>query len=485
MSLLTERYSDKITGVISCYDRIVITGTIPRLCYAQGMTDYLNIHQIRIFDYTQFAEPLREEIRSNAERLAQENGMEIEFIRSKGSFRKEDRIKAILKERGDHPGLVHIFSAMEPCTSYEPWHDKNSGRTFLRYKDAKCLHYYFYFLDPEFGLCYLRVPTWAPFRLQFYCNGHNWLANQLDQHNIAHTRMDNTFASIADFHKAQTLSDQFPVERLHQILDRLAVEYCPVIAHFADGYHWSLMQVEYATDLIFRRQEDLAPLYETLVRTAIHHRACPHLTGVHHAVKPENVATFLGRKLDGRFQDELGNDFHTRLEGKRIKHHMGPVAIKMYDKQGLVLRIETTVNDVTFFKHHRKVEQRDGTSTVKWAPMQKTIYSIPPLRQIMEASNRRYLEFISELVDPTAGVRNVDKIAEPVQKNNRNYPGFNLFDQKDRELFIAVVRGEFCISGLQNSTLRRTLTGRTSSQISRLLKRLRLHGLIKKNRTNL
>jgi hypothetical protein len=75
----------------------------------------------------------------------------------------------VLKERGEQPGLVWIFSALEPCTTYRPWHGKGSGRTYLRFDDGKCLHYYFYFLDEELGLCYVRVPTWCPFRLQFYC----------------------------------------------------------------------------------------------------------------------------------------------------------------------------------------------------------------------------------------------------------------------------------------------------------------------------
>src|SRR6516225_9714997 len=185
MPSLLERYSNLIDGVFSCFDRVVIMGTLAGLNYPDGMSRYLFTHNIRIFDYPKFAEPFRDELRANAERLAQENGFAIEFIRSKGAFRKEDRIHAILAERGEHPGLVHIFSAMEQCGSYEPWHDKRTGKTFLRYKDAKCLHYYFYFVDAQLGLCYLRVPTWAPFRLQFYCNGHNWLANRLKEAGIA------------------------------------------------------------------------------------------------------------------------------------------------------------------------------------------------------------------------------------------------------------------------------------------------------------
>ena len=81
MTLLTERYRDKIEGVLSCYDRIVITDTLPQLCYAQGMTGYMYQNRIRIFDYARFAEPFREQLRHNAERLAKEKGIEIEHVR--------------------------------------------------------------------------------------------------------------------------------------------------------------------------------------------------------------------------------------------------------------------------------------------------------------------------------------------------------------------------------------------------------------------
>jgi len=468
MTPLTERYAAQIAGVISCYDRLVLMGTLPGVCYAEGMATYLRGQGIRLFDYPRFAEPLREEIRQNAERLAQEHGLEIEFVRSAKAFRKEERIRAILAQRGDHPGLVHIFAAMEPCGAFAPWHDKASGKTTLRYKDGKCLHYYFYVLDEEFGLCYLRVPTWAPFRLQFYCNGHNWLAGQLRQAGIAVEQMDNTFRLIGDSAQAQALADAFPVERLHLTLDRLVACYCPVAAQFGVTYHWSLMQVEYATDLIFHRQNDLRPLYDTLVRTAIH------------AVKPADVATFLGRKLTGNYTDELGNDFHTRVEGACLKHHMGPVALKLYDKQALVLRIETTVNDVSFFRHHRRVEHRDGTTEMKLAPMRRTLYSLAPLREVLLAANRRYLAFLSDLSDPNAGVAQIEQVAEPIRQDERSYRGFNLFSAADLALFQALARGEWQISGLRNSSLRRVLPHYSAPQLSRLLKRLHVHGLIKK-----
>lgn len=464
---LVERYSEQIVGVLSCFDRVVITGTLPEICHAQAMSLHLRSKGLRIFDYTQFAEPLREEIRRHAESLAAESGLAIEYIQRK-NFRKEDRIQEILRTRGDHPGLVHIFSAMEPCSSFKPWHNKQTGQTYLRPSDAKCLHYYFYFVRADLGLCYLRVPTWAPFRLQFYYNGHNQLASQLRKAGIGFHLLDNAFVAIEDFEQAQRLSDGLRADVLHRTLDEVARWLCPVATRFKGGYHWSLMQLEYATDIVFRSAADLKPLYEVMVRTAIH------------AVKPDHVATFLGRKLDEHSCAEVGNDFHTRIEGTRIKHHLGRNSIKMYDKLGRVLRIETTSNDVTSFKHHRRVEHRDGTWTMKNAQVRKTIYSLPDLQNLMRAANRRYLEFLSALEDPTDGIKNLEKLSRSTHDGQRTHRGFNLFNDEDRAIFEAIIRGEFDISGFQNRHLQDIMPGKSAGQISRILKRLRTHGLVKK-----
>jgi hypothetical protein len=318
------------------------------------------------------------------------------------------------------------------------------------------------------GLCYLRVPTWAPFRLQFYFNGHYALASKLDRHKIPYALLDNAFVEIENFEIAQRLADSLRIDVLHKRLNQYAQLYCPVIRHFLSGYHWSLMQVEFATDIVFKRQEDLQPLYEELARVAVL------------VVKADNIATFLGRKLDSRYQDEMGNDFQTRIEGTRIRHHMGRVSIKMYDKHGLVLRIETTVNDVSFFKHYRKVEHRDGTSEMKYAPVKKTIYSLPALRELLQAANHRYLAFVSTLDDPRVNTKNLDKISRPSRENYRSYRGFNLFYGDDLSLFEAITQGEFNISGFTNKMVRSLLKNKNGSQISRMLKRLRTHGIIKK-----
>jgi len=467
MEIITQKYRDNISGVLGCFDRIVITGTLPQICYSQGMTSFLYSKGIRIFDYAKFAEPYKEQIRTNAEQIAKEEGIEIEFVR-KSSIRKEDLIQKKMKERGVHTGLVHILSAMESCPSYKPWHDKSSGKTYLKGTQGKCLHYYFYFMDKHLGLGYVRVPTWCPFKLQFYFNGHNILANELDREGISYTMIDNAFDSISDFDRAQEISDNIDIKKIHERLYKIAKKYCPVYSDFGQVYHWSIMQVEYATDIVFKKQEHLQSIYSDLVTTAIH------------TVTPVNIITFFGKKLDAKYQGEVGNNYNVRIQGSRIKHVMGKSSIKMYDKFSKILRIETTTNDVTFFRHYREVEHRDGSRTKQIAPLKKNIYSLNALTDLFKASNRRYIEFISAIENKDAGRKRLEKISKSKKDNGRNYKGFNFFDTFDLSILLSVLKGQFNISGFRNSDIRRILPALNSGQISRLFKRLYKHGLIKK-----
>jgi hypothetical protein len=358
---------------------------------------------------------------------------------------------------------------MEGCPSYHPWHDKTTGKTYLKPASGKCLTYYFYFIDEQLGLCYVRVPTWCPFRLQFYCNGHNWLAHQLNKCGIACQLVDNAFVQIADYARANQLANELDVEFLHQRLDEFARQYCPIVTDLNLSYHWSLMQAEYATDLVFKRQDTLQAFYPSLLETLTH------------AVKPADIATFLGRKLNGNYQGEMGNRFNKRWLGTRLKHQMGPVSLKLYDKFHFILRIETTVNNVSFFKHYRKVQHRNGTSTTRWAPMKKTIHSLPALREALFAANQRYLKFIASMATPHVGVEKLHKLAETKTENQHRHKGFNLFSEEDTDLFRSLFQGEFFISGFTNRQLRsQYLPHKSAGQVTRLLKRLRVHGVIKK-----
>ena len=109
--------------------------SLPGVCYAKGMTAFLWARQIRIFDYPRFAEPLRDRLRERAAELAAAAGITIEHI-ANSHIRKEEVVAKVLAGRGDHPGLVHVISAMEACPTYKPWHSKETQTATSSQRDT-------------------------------------------------------------------------------------------------------------------------------------------------------------------------------------------------------------------------------------------------------------------------------------------------------------------------------------------------------------
>jgi hypothetical protein len=395
-------------------------------------------------------------------------GLEIEHV-SKSHIRKEELVQQVLTKRGDAPGLVHVISAMEACPSYRPWHDKATGKTYLRGDTGKCLHYYFYFIDEELGLCYLRVPTWAPFSLQFYCNGHSALAQSLKREGIDFAQGDNCFLRIDNLPRAQALADALSPDVLHKGLDIYAQWLCPVLQVFGQSYHWSIRQIEYSTDLMFKSAEVLVPLYDCLSRQSVL------------AADARKVASFLGKKITPVVAQEIGSRLATRIEGRCIKHSMGAASVKAYDKFSRVLRIETTVNYVSFFKHHRKVEHRDGHSTRELAGLKKSIYSLIDLREILLGCNQRYLAFLGSLDDTSAGQRDLQRLSQTrVHAGEQGVKGLNFFNPVEQRLLQTLQHGEFNIHGWRRSDLIAQGVPLPASALSRQLAHLRALGMIKK-----
>jgi len=467
MTSLLQRYSDRIVGTLSCFDRLIIWGTLVRVSHPGGLVNRLKELDVSLREFSDFALRLRDELATRITEVAAAAGVQIEYLASSKSVRKEARIQAVLAERGTHPGLVHIFAVKEPARVFEVRQGK--GAPYLIARRGTCKQFYLYFIDPQFGLCHLRISTWLPFWVQFYCNGHGYVARALAREGIDFTLQDNAFTACADWARAQTLADAFPVKELHQALDGWLDDYCPGARRLApDGYHWSITQAEYATDLVFCSPEAWRTLYGELRRHAIH------------TVQATDVANFVQHRLPQDLSEaEVSSNMRLVLEGTRVRHPWNrDLALKLYDKYGVILRLETTTSDVSFFRHHREVVHRDGTSTLKLAPLVRSIYSLPLLGKCLGACNRRYLAFLSALDDQTTGLEAVERLAEPVQEKARSYRGFKLFARWDLELFLGIARGEWCIRGFRNADVRKALPHFKSTRISDVLRRLRKHQLI-------
>ena len=152
----------------------------------------------------------------------------------------------------------------------------------------------------------------------------------------------------------------------------------------------------------------------------------------------------------------------------------------MYDKCGIVPRIETTANDVSFFKHRRKVEHRNGPATRELASVRKSIYSLIDPREILLGCNRRYLAHLSALDDCSAGVRALGRLTKPRQAGERKVKGIDVFEPGDAALLHALQNPRADIAGIRRADLLPDLGMFSPSRLSRHPRRLRDLGAIER-----
>jgi hypothetical protein len=464
---IEARYSGELEGTLACLDRMILYGTLTGLCHAGAVAGELNRAGLSMFDIPVLAKPLQEDIRERAAALAAEHGAAIEFLPNWRTD-KEGRAKELLEKRGGRLGLVCILSAMESCQTFEARKGRGGqGRPWIKVTPGRCLHYYFYFNDADLGLIHLRVPTWIPMRLQFHLNGHVWLGRRLQQQGIDCTLEDNALVSCADWGKAQEQSAEVPMAWLEKRLQSYIAMCCPHAARFG-GYYLTLAQVELSLDLVFKTEATATELCATLTRQALL------------VSRSGEVARFFGHEFSK--EAEATSELKTVAEGVlRIRHVLGRQSLKLYNK-GRVLRIEATTHDVSFFKHYREVVKRDGTREHKRAPLKASLYSLGTLFGLMEATCRRYLRWLDRLEDPNIGRHRLDEITRPKRdENNRSWRGFNFFAPEDGRALLALLDGVGQIAGWTNKRLRTAMGGgKTSGQISRILRRLREHHLIRR-----
>jgi hypothetical protein len=477
LSRFVTKFTGLIVAVLSCFDRVLFKGHLPISDgpALEGFVDH--VLKIRRCDFMAFAEQQSEALVDNAKRLAEEAGVEYRFLQ--GSHRKEKLVDEILRQRSDLvEGLVVVFCCMECCPSFKLAHGKDRPRLVSARRQQRVL--YFYFLDPQLGLIHIRLQTWFPFTVQVYVNGHSWLAQEMLKRRLGFNIQDNAFTALEDSEAAQELAESFADLNGRKILDRLARQVNPLMfERWFRGlsYYWVVDQAEYATDLIFTGREALAGLYPRL----LDHAAV--------TFSAKDILTFLGRRFHPRFDGEVLTSCQKgRWPGARVKHRVKSNWLKMYDKFGWVLRIETVINDPREFRV-RRLRVRDGRRQMMWCPMNKGVVNLYRYREVALAANRRYLDALAVVDDPAPAYRQMEELTEPVVVSGRSHAGFNPASPEDVRLFRAVLAGENLLHGFRNADIRVALYGdteddeerrRRSHAVGRMLKRLHVRGLIVK-----
>ena len=347
MEPFISKHAQAIIGTLSGFDRLVFRGTLRFLAHCAGMSSYLWTMGVLLKDFATFAQDVTERLKEASQALARRIGRPILYLASSNT-NKERIARKMAAADGIKDGLICILTVVEPCRSFEVVRDRASQELRLQPRLRKCLFLYHYQIHPVFGFMHARIRTWFPFAIQISLNGRSWLARSLDDAGLGYVQRDNCFTWLEDPEQAQRLMDEQVQAAWPKLLNSIARDLNPLheemFRSWPIEYYWSTYQSEWATDILFRDTGSLARLYPKLV----HHGLTTFLS--------PDVMRFLGRHIPAsgnippRLEAEVTSDMKRRPEGVRIKHRLGENAIKMYDKQGSVLRVETTINDVADFK---------------------------------------------------------------------------------------------------------------------------------------
>lgn len=476
MSAFLKKFTASIVATLCCFDRVIFKGYLPF-----GDDAHLNAYvdgvlHIRRKDFIPMLKEHSETLVGHAKALAERAGRPYEYCQ--GKFRKETFIQNIIRRDDVSDGLVAVLCCQETCRTVKLRYGDRRPYLQFAYRPQRVLYYYN--IDPEFGLMHVRIQTWFPYTVQVYVNGHDWLACQMNKKRIGFCQRDNTFTQLDDPQKAQRLADQFSRLPWVRQLNRWARQVNPILRQKwlrGSNYYWTTPQVEYSTDVIFGSRSKLAALYGRLLDHAV----------VNFGAK--DILTFLGRKLHGNFQGEVLTDCKKKREpGARIKHRMKDNWLKMYDKFGQILRVETVINNPREFRV-RRLRERNGHRRMVWCPMNKGVANFYQFERVARAANERYLEALSVVDDPAPSYQRVERLAERKVVAQRSYAGFNPASNHDVRLFQAVLAGDHLLNGFRNQDIRRhfgndpkdrRLRRRQATRISRLLKRLHVRSLIAK-----
>jgi len=485
---LMELYQNKIMGAISGLDRIRFRGTLRLLANQNGLRSFMGYTNILLKDFSGWVEHLTGMIRKSCEVRAAELGIETRYLRS-SRISKEELARSIASEKGIKEGPICMFSVVEPCISPMVKGNKASKKLELVMANRKCVWLYHYFDHPEFGFGHVRIQSWLPFNVFVCINGRHWLERQLQKSGIGYTKDGNCFPWIKNVEAAQTIMDKQLKTDWPKMLNRLAFDSCPALSQVLlplhPEYYWSADATEWATDVMFKSTGALDALYPSLI---------------HHAMRVSDslsVMKYLGKRNincsgfgHGRTPKEVISDYRKRYEGVRVKHWVNHNSVKMYNKSGSILRIETTINNSREFKVFRHPDD-DKSRPASWQKMRKGVSDLHRRCQVSDKCNERYADALASAQVEEKLKEVVSPACNKVRKKGKSYRGLNPWQEEDYKLLTFLAKGEHAVNGFRNKDLRRWLYAgseamskqeqkRYSGRTTRRIKLLRVHGLVKK-----
>lgn len=463
MLTVKEILSDKTTLDIECVDRVYLNGFIKYLQMPGGLVNFIRQQKKLPIPSPKVLGEMTAHFREDVERFAAEQGLEIV------AFEKDADKDVIAREQlarfTGKSGVVLIGRAQEKTSAFQGRRADRGTKVWFDYRrhNVLVLHYYFYILDEEFGLFFIKVCTYLPFEVKVCFNGHEWAKQQLRQEGIGFEALDNGFLTCENPTRLQAICLQLNAEKIQALFDRW-VEQLPwplTREERAAGYghQLSVWQIEISRTQVFADPEQGRALIEGLIRDNLD------------LGRPDRVNLIFERRVTKRTPGE----FYTRVirEGvlPSIRIHYKHSVLKQYFKDGRALRTEMMINNAQDFD------------------IQRGLSNFTTLVELGRRFNDHLLDqerISQDCFMPLDEMRRIGQ--STVLDNGQRASALRFGEPRVMALLSALARHAYVPGPLDNKTLRPAIAqlmelapdAYSSAQMSYDLRRLRLKGLIQR-----
>jgi hypothetical protein len=455
--------------VYHCFDRIVILGHVPLLTRPENIVHFFReVHGVgaiskevlrqRTTDYHQWVEA-----------FARNHQIPLEWA-EKG-VRKEDYVRPRLRqmERRQRFGVYFILKSMEVGSNFRVVMPKyptaDPDYRIVAKQRSRYTHYYFYIRDPVLGPIALRVGSFLPFSITYYLNGHHFIEQQLRRAGIQFRKDDNAFLWVADAQALQAAADA-----LNASLIRTRLEYWTLIVgpkfskkdrHAINlGRYYSIQQVEYCRNLIFRRNFPIHRLFE---------RSCD--LGLLR-LSADRVAQVFGWRLHRRIGGKLSSVLERTEHGHHVLRAYAKNAVmRMYEKFSTFLRLEALSNNLKDFG------------------LTKSLDHLDKVRAILGAVTDRFAAFEAQALDVHVDFPLFQRLALPIPRGAAKIPGIKIHDTRMLRLMEVLLHGGTKVLGWRASDIHQSILASfalsaeryTLTQLRYDLRKLKAHGLLERD----
>jgi hypothetical protein len=460
---ITDVLDGHVVLDLQCLDRIYLNGYVPQLQVGGQVVTFLTEHLGNRIPSPVLFKHIGDRFRESVRTFAESNGIPVLHLntpdRTRWDDRKLDHVREYL-DAATQPGVVVIVVAQEVQKVFMGYRrpSKSGGAQFgFQKADRRVTVYYFYILDPAFGLGFIKICSYFPYPLKMWVNGHEWAKRQAAAEDLAFSELANGFATCEDPAHLQRLCDRLSPVKLQAFFNYwIARIPCPFTrADRLAGYWWqlSMRQIEVARTIVLDTPRQARIFFEALVADNI---------GLG---RPAEVSVLFARRVQRNTQSIFRSRVFTQGTQVRLDISYKHCRVKLYLKEGRALRIETVVNDP---------DELD---------ILKGLVHLPEVQQVARQVNARVLTMLRVGQSCAIETALFERVSQPYVREGQRTGALRFGDQRVMALAGALCLTVHAVAGFNNRSLRALVAGLlgttyTSAQMTYDLRRLRLHGLV-------